>query len=345
MRKSLYPFPAAFWEKWPCAEGTRKHPCIRLRVSSSSIKEMSLLEIHNLRKHYGSVEALKGISFSVEQGECFGILGPNGAGKSTTINILLGLIQPDSGTIRVFHQDFAIHHIAIRRRMNVAAAFTSMNGVLTVWENLKVYGRIYNVKNLDRKIEALLERFEITDLANQKLQFLSSGQHTRVTLCKGLINDPELLLLDECTLGLDPDIAEKTRRALKEFQQEKGTTVLFTSHNMNEVEELCGRIAFLSRGEIVRIDTAERIKELIPQQVLEVRFETSADLLPLLQPDGGPLAYRVADHTLRFVLDSPQQQLDPLLRRLTQAKGKIQDINLTKPTLEDVFIKVAREEL
>jgi len=306
---------------------------------------MPLLEIHDLRKRYGSVEALKGISFSVERGEFFGMLGPNGAGKSTTINILLGLIQADSGSVRVFDQDFATHQVAIRRRMNVAAAFTSMNGVLTVWENLKVYGRTYGVKNLNQKIAALLERFEITDLANQKLQFLSSGQHTRVTLCKGLINDPELLLLDECTLGLDPDIAEKTRRALKEFQQEKGTTVLFTSHNMNEVEELCGRIAFLSRGEILRIDTAKRIKELIPNQVLEVRFEAGADLIPLLQPDSGPSAYRVEDHTLRFVLDSPQQQLDPLLRRLTRAGGKIQDLQLTKPTLEDVFIKVAREEI
>lgn len=306
---------------------------------------MPLLEIHNLRKRYGGIEALKGISFSVERGEFFGVLGPNGAGKSTTINILLGLIQADGGSIRVFDQDFATHQVSIRRRMNVAAAFTSMSGVLTVWENLKVYGRVYGVKNLNRKIEALLERFEITDLAKQKLQFLSSGQHTRVTLCKGLINDPELLLLDECTLGLDPDIAEKTRRALKEFQQGKGTTVLFTSHNMNEVEELCGRMAFLSHGEILRIDTAERIKELIPHQVLEVRFETGTDLVPLLQPDGGPSVHRVEGHTLRFVLDSPQQQLDPLLRRLTQAKGRIQDLNFTKPTLEDVFIKVAREEL
>jgi ABC-type multidrug transport system ATPase subunit len=114
---------------------------------------------------------------------------------------------------------------------------------------------------------------------------------------------------------------------------------------MNEVEELCGRIAFLSQGEILRIDTARRIKELIPQQVLEVRFETGADLVPLLQPDGGPSVHQVEDCTLRFVLDSPRQQLDPLLRRLTQAKGKIQDLNLTKPTLEDVFIKVARAEL
>jgi ABC-2 type transport system ATP-binding protein len=306
---------------------------------------MPLLEIHNLRKRYGSVEALKGISLEVEPGEFFGLLGPNGAGKSTTINILLGLILADSGSIRIFGHDFATHHTAIRGRMNVAAAFTSLSGVLTVRENLRVYGHIYGVKNLTAKIDELLERFEIADLADRKLQYLSSGQHTRVTLCKGLINDPELLLLDECTVGLDPDIAEKTRRALQEFQREKQTTVIFTSHNMNEVEELCGRIAFLSKGEILRIDTAARLTNLIPQQILEIRFQTGVNLEALLRADGRPHAERAGDATLRFVLDDPETQLDAVLRRLVQAGGRIADVHITRPTLEDVFIKVARGEI
>lgn len=306
---------------------------------------MPLLEIRDLRKRYGTVEALKGLSLDVECGEFFGLLGPNGAGKSTTINILLGLILPDSGSIRIFGQDFATQQVAIRRRMNVAAAFTSLSGVLSVRENLKVYGHIYGVRNLNAKINELLERFEITDLANHRLQHLSSGQHTRVTLCKGLINDPDLLLLDECTLGLDPDIAEKTRRALQEFQREKHTTILFTSHNMNEVEELCGRIAFLSKGEILRIDTADRMKSLIPQQVLEVRFQPGTDLRMLQHLDGTPPAEPGGDSTLRFVLDDPERQLDPLLRRLAHVDGHIVDMQITRPTLEDVFIKVARGEI
>ncbi|MGH7964943.1 MAG: ATP-binding cassette domain-containing protein [Candidatus Binatia bacterium] len=305
---------------------------------------MPLLEIRDLRKRYGAVEALRGLSFSVERGEFFGLLGPNGAGKSTTINILLGLILADSGSIRIFDQDFATQQVAIRRRMNVAAAFTSLSGVLTVRENLTVYGHLYGVRNLKARIDELLERFEITDLAHRQLQHLSSGQHTRVTLCKGLINDPELLLLDECTLGLDPDIAEKTRRALKEVQQEKYTTILFTSHNMNEVEELCGRIALLSKGEILRIDTAARIKSLIPQQVLEVRFQPGTDLSVLRQLNGVAQIESGTDSILRFVLDDPGRQLDPLLRRLTQG-GQIADIQITRPTLEDVFIKVARGEI
>jgi ABC-2 type transport system ATP-binding protein len=306
---------------------------------------MALLEIRDLCKRYGTVDALKSLSLTVDRGEFFGLLGPNGAGKSTTINILLGLILADSGSIRIFEQDFTTQPVAIRRRMNVAAAFTSLSGVLTVRENLRVYGRIYGVKRLDAKIDELLERFEITDLAERKLQFLSSGQHTRVTLCKGLINDPELLLLDECTLGLDPDIAEKTRRALKEFQREKQTTILFTSHNMNEVEELCGRIAFLSKGEILRIDTAARIKSLIPQQVLEVRFRPGVDLSALQRLDGPPHAEPGEDGTVRFVLDKPETQLDPLLRRLTQTGSHIADVQISRPTLEDVFIKVARGEI
>ncbi len=229
--------------------------------------------------------------------------------------------------------------------MNVTAAFTSLNGVLSVRENLKIYGYIYGVSRLNAKIDELLERFEVRDLADRQVQYLSSGQHTRVTLCKGLINDPELLLLDECTLGLDPDIAEKTRRALKEFQQEKGTTVLFTSHNMHEVEELCGRIAFLNKGEILRIDTAARLKRLIPRHVLEVHFRPGTDLSPWHQADGTARAEPRGDATLRFVLDDPEPQLDPLLRLLTQTTGQIADVHLTRPTLEDVFIKIARGEI
>ncbi len=306
---------------------------------------MALLEIRDLRKRYGAVEALQGLSLDVERGEFFGLLGPNGAGKSTTINILLGLIIADSGSIRIFDYDFTANHVAIRRRMNVAAAFTSMNGVLTVWENLMVYGRIYGVKQLPRKIDELLERFEITDLAKRRLQHLSSGQHTRVTLCKGFLNDPELLLLDECTLGLDPDIAEKTRRALQAVQQERKTTILFTSHNMNEVEELCGRIAFLSQGEILRVDTAAHIKRLIPHQVVEVTFQAGSDLTPVRQLPGISRIEWNGEHTLRFVLDDPTHQLDPLLRHLTQSGNPIVDIHVSRPTLEDVFIKVARGEL
>lgn len=306
---------------------------------------MPLLEIRDLRKRYGSVEAIKGLSLEVERGEFFGLLGPNGAGKSTTINILLGLILADGGTIRIFGEDFVTRQTAIRRRMNVAAAFTSLSGVLTVRENLRVYGNIYGVRNLNAKIDELLERFEITDLANRKLQYLSSGQHTRVTLSKGLINDPELLLLDECTVGLDPDIAEKTRRALQQFQREKHTTVIFTSHNMNEVEELCGRIAFLSKGEILHIDTASHIKNLIPQQVVEIRFHSAADVMTVQHMNGHPQAERAGESTLRFVLDDPEHQLDALLRRLAQTGGRIADVHITRPTLEDVFIKVARGEI
>jgi ABC-2 type transport system ATP-binding protein len=166
-----------------------------------------------------------------------------------------------------------------------------------------------------------------------------------VTLCKGLINDPELLLLDECTVGLDPDIAEKTRRALKEFQREKHTTIVFTSHNMNEVEELCGRIAFLSKGQILRIDTAERITRLIPQQTLTIRFRSGMAMPALPLSDGLPPAEVGADSTLRFVLQDPEQQLDAILRHFTQSGVTIADLQLVRPTLEDVFIKVARGEI
>src|SRR3989344_5117532 len=205
---------------------------------------MDPIIVRNLKKTYrwkGRVtEALRGVSFSVKKGEIFGLLGPNGAGKSTTTHILSGVLTKDAGDVRILGG--AVSESAVRERMNVASAYFGMLDLLTVEENLRVAARLYRVQRPEDRIFELLQRFKIAHLAKAPFRSLSSGERTRVLLCKGPINIPEVLLLDECTVGLDPDIAELTRSIIADYQREHRTTILFTSHYMQEVEQLCNRI-------------------------------------------------------------------------------------------------------
>ena len=223
----------------------------------------NILEIEDLRKTYeaksGPVHALKGITLSVKRGEIFGLLGVNGAGKSTTLNILSGLLEATSGRIMILGKDFFTHEEEIKSRMNIATAYADLPGNLTVLQNLKVFAVMYNIPNHKEKIKKTMEQFEITNLAKSKFGELSAGQKTRVNLCKSFLNDPDILLLDEPTASLDPAIAEKTRKLLLELQSEHQRTIIFTSHNMSEVEKLCDRVALLHKGAIYRIDTPENL--------------------------------------------------------------------------------------
>jgi len=304
----------------------------------------NVIEIKDLKKSYGKDEALKGISFDVKRGEIFGLLGPNGAGKSTTISILLGLVSLDKGKITILGRDFQKEREFISQRMNVVAARTSLTGILTVRENLKIFAMIYNIKNPDKKIDELLDLFEIPDSKNKKLQTLSAGQHTRVTLCKGLINNPEILLLDECTLGLDPDIAEKTRKVIKTIQSEKKTTMIFTSHNMNEVEELCHRIAFLNKGKILKIDTADEYKKLIIKKIITLRISDSEKAKEILEKEKIKLIEFDKDK-ITFELDNSDDGLHLILKPLITEGIRIKDISTKGVSLEDVFIKFSREKI
>lgn len=233
----------------------------------------NILEVENLKKVYGKdTVALKGINFAIKEGEIFGILGPNGAGKSTTLNILIGLLSPTSGKVSIFGQNFFEHESEIKNRMNIATAYANLAYNLTVYKNLKVFALLYGVKNPKNKIEELLIKFQISDLKNKLIVDLSDGEKTRVNLCKSLINDPELLLLDEPTASLDPAIAKHVREMLLDIQKKKKLTVVFTSHNMLEVEQMCNRIALLHKGEIFKIDTAGNLKEFLEVPTMEEVF-------------------------------------------------------------------------
>lgn len=207
-----------------------------------------MLQVKSLTKKFGGFTAVDKISFELRKGEILGLLGPNGAGKTTTIQMLLGTLTPTSGEISYFVE---------LDQVNYASAYSHLPWRLTVEENLQVYARMYGVKDRRRRIDRLLAEFDVSELGRKTMDGLSAGQKTRVTLCKAFINYPKLILLDEPTASLDPDIAARVRQFLLAQQREYGVSMLFTSHNMAEVTEVCDRVIFLKAGQIVAEDTPE----------------------------------------------------------------------------------------
>jgi len=249
----------------------------------------TLVDVQHLRKEFDGTVAVADVSFAVQRGEIVGILGANGAGKTTTIQILLGLIKPTAGSVRVFGQDLEHHRVEILQRANFSSAYTGLPSNLKVWENLLIFSKIYGVNNYRQKTNELLAMFEITHLRNKITGHLSSGETTRVNLCKSLLNDPELLMLDEPTASLDPDIADKVRKLLRRIQNEQGITMVYTSHNMRDVEEVCDRVLFMHKGRIIAEGTPQQVKDRFKQKSLEDVFISVArggDVLAAGEPEG-----------------------------------------------------------
>jgi ABC-2 type transport system ATP-binding protein len=211
----------------------------------------NVLSVENLSKKYGGTMAVDGISFEVERNEIVGLLGPNGAGKTTTINMILGVLEPTSGSIRIENIDVARQRSKALNCTNFAAVYAPLPGNLTVYQNLRVFGLIYGVKHLPERIESLLQQFELGRFRDTKAGLLSSGEQTRLCLAKAMLNQPHLLLLDEPTASLDPATARDIRIKIREFATRGLCGVLWTSHNMHEVEDVCDRVLFLSRGRIL----------------------------------------------------------------------------------------------
>jgi ABC-2 type transport system ATP-binding protein len=238
----------------------------------------AVLSVSNLRKQYGGTVAVDGLSFTVARREIVGLLGPNGAGKTTTINMILGVLEPDSGTVRIEDVDLAKHRSQALERTNFVAVYSPLPGNLTVAENLRFFGLIYSVGNLTERIEELLRQFDLVPFRNVKSGVLSSGEQTRVSLAKAMINRPNLLLLDEPTASLDPSVAHDVRTKIREATLQGNGGVLWTSHNMHEVEDVCDRVLFLSHGKILlegdpRKLPAEHGKETLEELFIAVARE------------------------------------------------------------------------
>jgi ABC-2 type transport system ATP-binding protein len=234
-----------------------------------------VLTVDRLCKTYGATVAVDGVGFGVGPGEIVGLLGPNGAGKTTTINMILGVLEPTSGTVSIEGIDLARQRSQALSRVNFAAAHAPLPGNLTVYQNLRFFGLIYRVKKLAQRIEELLAEFDLVRFRRTKCGVLSSGEQTRVGLAKAMLNRPDLLLLDEPTASLDPAVARDIRAVIRAIAR-AGTAVLWTSHNMVEVTEVCDRVLFLSRGRILLEGDPKRLPAEHGKQTLEDLFVTVA---------------------------------------------------------------------
>ena len=221
------------------------------RSAPTPRNDRQALAVAKLCKKYAGVTALDDVSFTVGRGEIVGLLGPNGAGKTTTINMILGVLEPTGGSVMIDVVDIAKDRARALKRTNFAAVYASLPGNLTVGENLWFFGLLYGIESLRNRVDELLKEFDLAHLRDTKCGLLSSGEQTRAALAKALINKPTLLLLDEPTASLDPSAAQTIRERIKQLASRDGCGILWTSHNMLEVQSVCDRVLFLSHGKVL----------------------------------------------------------------------------------------------
>mgnify|MGYP001436192212 FL=1 len=232
------------------------------------------IEIKNLSKQFNNILAVKNINFNINKGSIVGLLGPNGCGKTTTIGMMLGLIKPSVGNVFINGQNIENENnrTKILEKVNFISPYVELPKKLTVEENLKVYGTMYGVNNLKEKIYELMKQLNLFEFKKRKTGELSSGQKNRVSLAKALINEPEILLLDEPTASLDPDVGDFIRTYLEDFASKKNTTILLASHNMNEVERLCNEVLMMKNGKIIDKGTCNSLINKHGRKNLEETF-------------------------------------------------------------------------
>lgn len=300
---------------------------------------MAILEVDELKKTFKATPVIKGLSFSMEEGEILGILGPNGAGKTTTLQMLLGILTPTSGNIKVFGKNLSVHKSEILEHMNFSSTYVDLPWRLTVKENLTWSAWLYNIPDRKKRINQIKELFRLEKQWNQPIASLSAGQKTRVNLARSMVNFPSLLLLDEPTASLDPEVAAYIREFFSNQRKTYNKSIILTSHNMSEVENLCDRVIILKDGMIIGNDTPANLAKKIEFSHLRLRVTKNL----------GELDKLITLRKLEVVKDEQsytitiKEQLLPLfLYELTKKNISYTEISIDKPTLEDYFMKVAK---
>jgi len=286
--------------------------------------------------------AVDNVSFEVKEREILGLLGPNGAGKTTTIQMLLSTLKPTSGAITYFGKDFFTNRSASLTQIGFASAYVGLPKRLTVQENLEVYGRLYGLTSQQRakRINKYLEEFGVAHLANRETGALSAGETTRVMLAKAFLSHPKIVLLDEPTAALDPDIAQDIRSFILERREKDGVSFLFTSHNMGEVTEVCDRVLVLQHGNIIADDTPEALAAKVSTARLELLVgDTLQKAIDCVTQQG--LTHKVHGHLIEIEVD--EHAIAQLLQELTHTGVTYTQISIRKPQLEDYFVMIAKQ--
>lgn len=303
---------------------------------------MQVVEVKNLTKEFDGFLAVDNISFDIKEGEIIGLLGPNGAGKTTTIMMLLGITKPTSGEIKIFGLDFWPHRKEILKRVNFSSIYTFLPDRLTVYENLYVFSCLYGVSRPRQKIEKILEDFELIEMKDELTGSLSSGQLTRLSLAKAFLNDPDLLFLDEPTASLDPDVAKKVREFLFKIRRERNISILYTSHNMEEITQMCDRVIFLDRGKIAAVDTPLNLTRMVKDCFLTLTFDAQLSKVKEFCRNRNLNCQIPQFNILEITLQ--EEEIGKILTQLAREGIEICDIAIEKPDLEDVFLKIVRQK-
>ena len=297
---------------------------------------MVILTVDNLTKKYKDFLAVDDISFELKQGEILGLLGPNGAGKTTTIQMLLGILTPTSGSVSYFGKALKKHREEILEKVNFSSTYTTLPWLLTVKECLHFLSYLYQISDRKKRISEIIEIFKLEELLNEKIQTLSSGQLTRVNLAKALINSPRVLLLDEPTASLDPDTAAYIRDFLQLEQKNSQISIILTSHNMSEVEELCQRVVFINHGKIIADDTPRNLAKSINVSHLELRIERKIDEL-VKYCTAKKFVHRIKGNYITIDID--EHKIALILQELSDKNLEYSEISIEKPSLEDFFLE------
>ncbi len=299
-----------------------------------TVISMWAVEAQELRKSFGDVQALRGVSFSVSSAEVFGLLGPNGAGKTTTVRILTCVLKPDSGSARVLGYDVVEQPERVKKQIGVVPEEANAYPDLSAWRNLVYFAQLYGLskREAERRAVALLKEFGLYERRDSLIRAFSKGMRQRLMLCMALISDPILLFLDEPTSGLDVQSARMIRQKILEARED-GKTVLLTMHNMFEAEQLCEKIAIINKGKIVEVDTLQGLREKVGDyRVVEFAFDK--------EPGAMPLEAEKVGEKYRVITRDPHSFLCEVVDFARDSGLRIADLTVRPPSLEEVFVKL-----
>jgi len=306
--------------------------------------DTNIIEVKNLTKTFGKFTAVDNISFSVKKGEIFGLLGPNGAGKSTTLRMLSTLSQPTKGVATIGGYDTVKHDMQVRKLIGIVSEKMIIYNRLTAKENLYFFGNLFNIPKdtLNKRIDELLELVKLTKFKNAQVGTFSTGMRQRMNVIRALLNMPQVLYLDEPTLGLDPQSSVEIREFIKKLNQEQGTTVVLTTHMMIDADLLCDRIAIVDHGKIIALDTSTNLKKLISGvDTLIIKLEIAnltPDMLNAIKTLECTNSVTQENSTQLRIIVHGEDAFDTIVDLVRKQGGKITSISNLQPTLEDVFI-------